>query len=137
MPLFSWPMSQPRHFPFSPKFSVQVGLALIPILCSMFPHATSLSSPRLPSAFGRNFGTRKSEIPLIPAGAPSIRASTGWTICFVKSWSPEEMKIFVPSSRKLSPSRFAFVLTAARSEPACGSVRHIVPLHSPVYIFSR
>ena len=33
--------------------------------------------------------------------------------------------------------RTAFVRTAARSEPACGSVRFIVPVHSPATIFGR
>ena len=36
--------------------------------------AVALAGP--PSASGRNFGTRKSEMPLTPAGAPSMRAST-------------------------------------------------------------
>ena len=31
----------------------------------------------------------------------------------------------------------AFVRIAARSEPACGSVRFIVPVHSPATIFGR
>src|SRR5436190_1544794 len=48
------------------------------------------------------------------------------------------MKIFWPYSLKLpSGSGTARVRTAARSEPACGSVRFIVPVHSPATIFGR
>ena len=37
-------------------------------------------APTAPSAAGMNFGTTKSEMPLVPSGAPSIRASTRWTM---------------------------------------------------------
>ena len=36
-----------------------------------------------------------------------------------------------------SPCGTARVRTAARSEPACGSVRFIVPVHSPVTMLGR
>ena len=42
------------------------------------------------------FGTMNSEMPLMPAGAPSMRASTRWTMFSVRSCSPAEMKIFWP-----------------------------------------
>ena len=47
----------------------------------------------------RNFGTTKSEMPLVPAGAPSMRASTRWTMFSARSCSPAEMKILVPVDR--------------------------------------
>jgi hypothetical protein len=43
------------------------------------------------------------------------------------------MKIFVPERANLPPgSGVAVVATCARSEPHCGSVRHMVPVHSPL-----
>src|SRR6187401_3038930 len=48
------------------------------------------------------------------------------------------MKIFCPESLYVpSPCGTARVRTAARSDPACGSVRFIVPVHSPETIFGR
>ena len=41
-------------------------------------HWTLLRAPGLPSASGRNFGTMKRLMPRVPAGAPSMRASTRW-----------------------------------------------------------
>src|SRR5437763_345891 len=41
-----------------------------------------------PSASGRNFGTRKSEMPRLPGGASGVRASTIWMMLSVRSWSP-------------------------------------------------
>ena len=49
-----------------------------------------------PSAFSLIFGTTNSETPLMPVGAPSIRASTRCTMFSVRSCSPPEMKILVP-----------------------------------------
>ncbi len=80
---------------------------------------------------GRSFGTRKRLTPLIPAGAPSIRARTRWTMFSERSWSPPEMKIFEPERRKWSPAGVARVATSARLEPACGSVSAIVPVQRP------
>ncbi len=48
----------------------------------------------------RNFGTRNSEMPFTPAGAPSIRASTRWMMLSARSCSPAEMKIFWPVMAK-------------------------------------
>src|SRR5699024_1679766 len=54
-------------------------------------------------------------------------------ILSVKSWSPEEMKIFVPSMAYVpSPLGTARVLSKPKSVPAPDSVRHIVPVHSPL-----
>jgi hypothetical protein len=47
------------------------------------------------------------------------------------------MKILLPKSPAAVRLRHAFVRTAARSDPACGSVRFIVPVHSPLTIFGR
>ena len=41
----------------------------------------------------------KSEMPFVPSGAPSMRASTRWTMFSVRSCSPAEMKIFWPVIR--------------------------------------
>ena len=48
------------------------------------------------------------------------------------------MKIFWPVTAKLpSPFGAALVVSAPTSEPACGSVRFIVPVHSPEISFGR
>ena len=77
----------------------QVGLALMPILCSIDTQRTSLRSPREPSSFTRNFGTMKHEMPLVPGGASGMRASTRWMMFSAMSCSPKVMKIFVPVMR--------------------------------------
>src|ERR1041385_7964089 len=53
-----------------------VGGAWMPSLCSIEWARTSFRGPSEPSALSRNFGTRKSEMPLLPAGASGNRAST-------------------------------------------------------------
>ena len=68
-----------------------VALPRMPILCSMAPLAKPLRAPS-----GRNFGTRKSEMPRLPAGASGSFASTRWTMFSARSCSPLVMKIFVP-----------------------------------------
>ena len=60
----------------SPNDNTQVGLALIPNLCSIDTHDTSFFAPREPSAPTRYFGTMKHEMPLVPAGASGVRANT-------------------------------------------------------------
>ena len=54
------------------------------------------------------------------------------------SCSPDEMKILLPVSR-YAPSACgsALVRSRPRSVPQCGSVRHIVPVHSPLVSFGR
>ena len=69
----------------------QVGEALIPSLCSIETQRTSLNAPGVPSSFSRYFGTRNSEMPLVPAGAPGVRARTRCTILLVRSCSPKVM----------------------------------------------
>ena len=55
-----------------------------------------------------------------------------------RSWSPAEMKIFSPVSRKLpSPCGSALVRSSPRSVPQCGSVRHIVPVQTPLTSLGR
>ena len=94
MPLFSAPISQPLAFSNS---SWQVGEPWQPILCSMRLVVTPFRDPS-----SRRFGTRNSEMPLVPfgaaaaAGASGRRASTQWTMLSVRSWSPQLMKILVP-----------------------------------------
>ena len=69
----------------------------MPILCSIEPQDTSLrpSDPVLVDE--GTWGTRNNDRPLVPlSGAPSILASTRWTMFSARSWSPAEMKILVP-----------------------------------------
>src|SRR5215217_3087296 len=74
----------------------QVELPWMPILCSIEPQDTPLRAPTEPSSPTRNFGTTKSELPFVPIGAPSMRASTRCTMFSARSCSPAEMKILVP-----------------------------------------
>ena len=74
----------------------QVALPWMPILCSIAPQETALRAPGVPSASSMNFGTMNSEMPLVPSGAPSMRASTRWMMLSAMSCSPAEMKIFWP-----------------------------------------
>ena len=60
---------------------------------------TPLRWPGRPSSLGNSFGTMKSEMPLMPFGASGRRARTRWTMFSVRSWSPDEMKIFEPVTR--------------------------------------
>ena len=66
----------------------QVGLALMPIFCSIDTHSTLLRSPSEPSSFTRYLGTMKHEMPLVPGGASGTRASTRWTMLSARSCSP-------------------------------------------------
>ena len=61
--------------------------------------STSFDSPDAPSSSMRFLGTMKRLMPLTPGGAPSIFARVGWMMLSVMSWSPEEMKRFVPRMR--------------------------------------
>ena len=55
-----------------------------------------------------------------------------------RSCSPNVMNSFCPVIRHVpSSAGAARVVSAPTSEPACGSVRFIVPVHSPVTIFGR
>ena len=60
------------------------------------PQETALRVPALPEPSAKNFGTMKSEMPLVPSGAPSMRASTRCTMLSAMSCSPAEMNIFWP-----------------------------------------
>lgn len=134
-PLFGSPTIQP----FAPsRFITHVELPWMPILCSIEPHLIPLRSPGSPDASGMNFGTMNSEIPFVPCGASGRRASTRWMMFFDMSCSPLEMKIFVPLIEyEPSPLGSALVRRMPRSVPQCGSVRHIVPVHSPDTSFGR
>jgi len=57
---------------------------------------TLLDSPTVPSSFTWNLGTMKSEMPEVPSGAPSTRASTRWMTFSERSWSPPEIQHLVP-----------------------------------------
>ena len=97
-----------------------------------------LRSPMLPSAFTLNFGTTNRLMPLLPLGASGRRASTRCTMFSVKSCSPALMKILLPVILYVpSPTGSALVRSSPRSVPQCGSVRHMVPVHSPLTSLGR
>ena len=97
---------------------------LMPILCSIDWVTTSLE----PEPSSRSRGTMKRLSPLVPVGASGVRARTRWMMFSARSWSPLEMKTLVPSILYVPPPiAVARVTTAPTSEPACASVRHIVP----------
>ncbi|MNP52012.1 hypothetical protein D3C76_1463730 [compost metagenome] len=55
-----------------------------------------------------------------------------------RSWSPAEMKIFVPVMRKLPSAKgSARLRSRPRSVPQCGSVRFMVPVQRPSIIGGR
>ena len=115
-----------------------VGLPWMPSFSSIPMQCTAFGRPSAPSAPTVNLGTMKSERPFVPPGASGVRARTRWTMLSARSCSPQVMKIFVPDKRQPPPSTgTAWVRTAARSEPASGSVRFIVPVHSPVITRGR
>mmetsp|Transcript_51535 Transcript_51535/g.102199 ORF Transcript_51535/g.102199 Transcript_51535/m.102199 type:complete len:313 (-) Transcript_51535:244-1182(-) len=137
IPRFSVPISHPFAFSNS---SWHVGLPWQPILSSMRLVLTPFNDPS-----GSFLGTRNKEIPRVPAGlaaaggASGRRASTQCTMLSVKSWSPHEMKILVPvmlyesGSLSLTLGLFtALVMTWPRSLPHPGSVKHMVPMVSPL-----
>ncbi|MNJ30554.1 hypothetical protein D3C77_251540 [compost metagenome] len=77
-------------------------------------------------------------MPLGPGGASGRRASTRWTMLSAASWSPQVMKIFWPVRAYVpSPLGTAVAVRAPRSEPACGSVSTMAPVHSPETSFGR
>ncbi len=111
----------------------------MPIFFSMPSQTIAL---RVPS--GSHFGATASDRPFVPGGASGSRHSTRWTMLSVRSWSPPEMKIFVPLRRSATPlataapsAGSARVRTRPRSLPACGSVRFIVASHSPLATLPR
>ena len=63
-------------------------------------------------------GTRKKLMPFCLAACGSVRASTKIQLASV----PSVVHVFWPFSTHSSPSRTALVLSAARSEPAFGSL---------------
>src|SRR5258708_4829060 len=108
----------------------------MPILCSIEPQVTPLRAPSAPSALTKIFGTTNSDTPLIPAGAPSLRARTKWMVLSARSCSPAEMKIFVPGIFLLPSASFAaFVRNQPRTLPPCGSRRLLGAVPSPAPFF--
>ncbi len=83
MPRWGSPTSQPWQSPLSPRLSAMLGMPRHPILWKAPAQCTSLGTSLPPSR--RFFGTAKSETPLMPGGAPSIRASVRWTMFSVRS----------------------------------------------------
>ena len=76
-------------------------------------------------------------MPRLPGGASGARASTMWTMFVgqvVVAIGDEDLLagdpvMLAPIARHRPAT--ARVRSAPRSEPACGSVRFIVPVHSP------
>mmetsp|Transcript_1327 Transcript_1327/g.1771 ORF Transcript_1327/g.1771 Transcript_1327/m.1771 type:complete len:288 (+) Transcript_1327:787-1650(+) len=134
-PLFSSPTSQPLA---PSKFMTQVAEPLMPIFFSMEPQLKLLRSPREPSSFTRNLGTRNMEMPFGPFGASGSLASTRWMMFSAMSCSPQVIKILVPVTLK-EPSSFgsALVRMIPRSVPAWGSVRSMAPDQTPEYMLGR
>mmetsp|Transcript_53858 Transcript_53858/g.117147 ORF Transcript_53858/g.117147 Transcript_53858/m.117147 type:complete len:225 (-) Transcript_53858:658-1332(-) len=92
-PEFSLPISQPLEVS---KVITHVALPLMPILFSRRVQTTFFLVSREPSSLTMYLGMRKREMPLMPSGAPSMRARTMWTMFSAISWSPALMKIFSP-----------------------------------------
>ena len=91
---------------------------------------------RAPS--GRIRGTQNSEMPLVPAGAPGVLASTKWMMFSDSSCSPPEIHILLPLSRQVPSScGSARVRMSPSEDPACGSLRHIVPKNRPSHMPAR
>ena len=92
---------------------------------------------------GKTLGTSASDRPLVPAGASTSRHNTRCTRLSVRSLSPPLMKILLPVMATGAPLaaapaiNSALVRTCPRSLPACGSVRHMVPSHSPLTSWAR
>ena len=88
MPLCGCPISQP----VAPSYCITaVGEPWRPSLCSRLTTFRSLRAPRLPSAFGRNFGTMNRLMPRVPGAPSGRRASTRWQTLPLKSLSPQVM----------------------------------------------
>ena len=110
----------------------------MPSLCSRPAAFTVLAAPSEPSSPTNRDEVTNSDRPRTPSGAPVVRARTMWTMLSVRSWSPQVMKIFWPFSFQVpSPAGSAMVRMAPRSEPAWGSVRCMVPVHSPEISLGR
>ena len=134
--IYSIPLpSSPSMYPMAPSSSpyaiTAVGLALIPILCSIEMHFKSFLFVYWPSSSFKNLGIINVDMPFIPSGAPSVRAKTRWMMFSDISCSPYVIYIFWPLILQLFPSCSALVLIVAKSVPDCGSVKFIVPVHSP------
>ena len=104
----------------------------MPIFSSIAPHVIGLRLPIEPSALGINLGVINSEIPLEPLGASGKRASTKWIMLAAMSCSPAEINILLPVILyEPSACGSALLRNIPKSVPQCGSVKHIVPVHSP------
>src|SRR6202165_5035535 len=67
------------------------------------------------------------DMPFLPADL-SVTANTIATSAVL----PEELNCFTPLSTKSSPARYALVMIAPASEPACGSGRQKHPIFEPL-----
>mmetsp|Transcript_28953 Transcript_28953/g.87654 ORF Transcript_28953/g.87654 Transcript_28953/m.87654 type:complete len:214 (+) Transcript_28953:849-1490(+) len=132
-----WPVAPPVASPNSS--SPALTLAVCPILWLSPPSRTSLRSPsETPSSLNESacFGTRKREMPLVPAGAPGSLASTMCTMVPPKLFSAAVIHILFPRILYVpSGCGCAVVRMSVSDEPACVSERHMVPHQSPLSSF--
>jgi hypothetical protein len=87
-----------------------------------------MSSKAVRETPGRSIGTRKALMPRAPSASLPVRANTTAT----SAWVAIEIEVFSPLRMKSSPSRTAFSLSRAASEPALGSVRAMAMNFLPV-----
>ena len=116
-----------------------VGLAWMPSLCSIDTQCTSLRSPSVPSAFDEELRHDEERDALDALGR--VRRAREHEVddvlgVVVLAVGDEDLLARTACTCR-RPAARPRVRTAARSEPACGSVRFIVPVHSPATIFGR
>src|SRR3546814_17040307 len=108
-----------------------VGEALMPSMFSSETQRRSLCTPRLPSSFTMNLGTRKRLLPPVPSAAPRRPARPLCPLFPPSSPPPSLLYTFFPVLRYWPPSRFARLLRAPHSHPPFSPPRSPLPLPSP------
>ena len=95
--------------------------------------------PAMPSRSTRNFGTMNSEMPLVPSAPPGdARQHQMDDVVGQVVLAGRDEDLGAGDLVAAVGLRFAaLVRIRPRSVPQCGSVRFIVPVHSPVIIFGR
>jgi hypothetical protein len=127
------PTIQPRA---PSRFITQVALPWMPILCSIEPHLMPLRSPGLPLASGMNFGTTNSEMPLVPPARPAGAPAQVDDVLGHVVLAGRDEDLGAGDRVRAIGLRFG-LRRMPRSVPQCGSVRHIVPVHTPDTSFGR
>ena len=110
----------------------------MPILCSSEPQETPLRSPERAVSLTRNFGTTKSEMPLVPcgraldAGEHQMDDVLGEVVL-----AGRDEDLGAGDRVGAVAIRHGLGLEKPRSVPQWGSVRFMVPVHAPATIFGR